>query len=88
MAYLYAINMRSGKISKIIEKYCEVRSRSLCSIWCVIGHDRPGDCWQRLANGIICANFHKLEEHIWGVSACLIGSGKIYIYVKAIYGNY
>ncbi len=69
--------LRFGGIVKRVEKYWEVGPSSVCRTCCGIGHERMGQCGDRLPKCVICAGSHKVEDHQCGVVSCHKKPGKI-----------
>ena len=87
VVYLCAKSLRFGGALKVVEKYWKAGPGSVCPICCGIGHDRPGNCGDRLVKCILCAGPHKLEEHKCGVSDCRAGRGKMCVHITATCRN-
>lgn len=65
--YLYAKNLRFGGALKVVEKYWEAGSGSICLICYDIGNNCPENYGDRPAKCSLYAKLHKLEEHKCGM---------------------
>ena len=79
---LCASGLRFGGIVKMVEKYWESGPGSVCRTCCGIGHERMGQCGDRLPKCVICAGPHKVEDHQCGVVGWHKKPGKICVHVK------
>ena len=84
---LCASGLRFGGIVKVVEKYWESGPSSVCRTCCGIGHERMGNCGNRLPKCVICAGPHKVEDHQCGVSGCHKKPGKSCVHVKVQCAN-
>ena len=60
----------------MVERFWEVRPRSVCPICCGVGHDRLRNCEKRPPQCTLYAGPHRLDEHRCGVNGCQSGSRK------------
>lgn len=66
---------------KIVEKYWEAESGSVCLIYCNINHDHPESYGQKPAKCTLYIRLYKLKEHKCKISSYKVGSEKICIYI-------
>ena len=85
--YLCARGLRFGGALKVVEKFWKAGPGSICLICCGIGHDRLGNCGERLMQCTLYAGPHKLGKHKCGVIGCQARLGKIYSHVTATCAN-
>ena len=83
----YISGLRFGGVIKVVERYWEARL-SLVYMKCYsIGHEQMGNGGNWPPKCVICAGFHKVEDHYCGVMGCNKGKGKICIHITIKYAN-
>lgn len=73
--------LRFGGALKVVEKYWEAGTGSVCMSCAGVGHERLGECGDRAVQCVICAGDHKVENHRCGVNGCMVKTGKICTHV-------
>ena len=79
--------LRFGGLIRVVEKYWEAESSSVCMTCCGISHERMGDCRNWPAKCIIYTGAHKVEEHQCGVTGCTKSRGKICPHITVMCAN-
>lgn len=82
------LGLQFCRVTKVVEKYCEIVHSSLYKICCGIGHKKMESCENLQIKCIIYSSPHKVEEYYCRVIGCKKDNGKIYVYIKIIYINY
>lgn len=78
--------LRFGRVSKVVEKYWKARSSSIYMTCSGISYDQLGGCNESLEQYVICAEAHKIENHVYGVTRYRVKKN-ICIYIIQRYAN-
>lgn len=85
---LYALSLRFGKFTAVVEKYQEAGPSLVCMICCKISYKKLGDYANMPAKFVICAKSYKVEEHQCGVIGFTKDREKIYLNIQVLCTNY
>lgn len=74
-------------IMRVVEKYWEAESGSVCMICGGISHEQMNSCGNRASQYIICSWLHKLKEYCYNIANCIKKKKKICAHMIIKYAN-
>lgn len=72
----------------MVEKYWKARPGSISLSCASVGHNCLREFGDKIVQCVICASVHKVENHRYRITSCIVKMGKICTYVIFRYANY